>query len=340
MGCRAAPPTAHSPEPGADDYWSATVPGVEPGQLYRFRITTADGEVLERLDAAARDVLSSELTRATGDSRNASLVPDRAGYPWAPFDPPRFENFLIYQFHVGTFAGRGDQHGDRLGDVRAGREQARLHPRAGLQLRRAPAGAGVRDGPLLGLQPRHVLRARVVVRLARRAAALRRRRPPRRPRRDLRRRLQPLRRPATTCCGSTTATPTRAGSTSRAARTPGGVSGPAWWKREVQDYFHQNARMYLEEYRRRRPPVRRDHPDQRPHLRQVVDRLRAEFPDRYLVAEHLPDDPWIIQRRPLRRHLVRRRPPRDPAGAGRAGSGDQDPRRARAGTATTTRGTW
>ena len=25
--------------------------------------------------------------------------------------------------------------------------------------------------------------------------------------------------------------------------------GPAWWKREVQDFFYQNARMYLEEYR-------------------------------------------------------------------------------------------
>ena len=46
-----------------------------------------------------------------GDGRNASLVPDRGPYTWAPFDPPRFENFLVYQFHVGTFAGRGDEHG-------------------------------------------------------------------------------------------------------------------------------------------------------------------------------------------------------------------------------------
>ena len=102
--------TAQALKRAADDYWSATVPGVAPGQLYRFRITTAEGEVLERLDAAARDVLSSELTRA-GDGRNASLVPDRGPHTWAPFDPPRFENFLVYQFHVGTFAGRGDEHG-------------------------------------------------------------------------------------------------------------------------------------------------------------------------------------------------------------------------------------
>ena len=103
------PDLTHALKRAADDYWSATVPGVAPGQLYRFRIITDDGVVLERLDAAARDVISSELTR-TGDARNASVVPDSGPYPWAPFDPPRFEDFLIYQFHVGTFAGRGDQH--------------------------------------------------------------------------------------------------------------------------------------------------------------------------------------------------------------------------------------
>jgi 1,4-alpha-glucan branching enzyme len=30
------------------------------------------------------------------------------------------------------------------------------------------------------------------------------------------------------------------------------------------------------------------------HLRNVVGRLHDEFPDRYIIAEHLPDDPWII----------------------------------------------
>jgi 1,4-alpha-glucan branching enzyme len=28
---------------------------------------------------------------------------------WAPFDTLGFEDFIIYQFHIGTFAGRGDQ---------------------------------------------------------------------------------------------------------------------------------------------------------------------------------------------------------------------------------------
>ena len=41
------PGVTHALKRAADDYWSATVPGVAPGQLYRFRITTAEGEVLE-----------------------------------------------------------------------------------------------------------------------------------------------------------------------------------------------------------------------------------------------------------------------------------------------------
>jgi 1,4-alpha-glucan branching enzyme len=30
------------------------------------------------------------------------------------------------------------------------------------------------------------------------------------------------------------------------------------------------------------------------NLAVVVGQLRKEFPDRYLIAEHLPDNPWIV----------------------------------------------
>ena len=70
--------------------------------------------------------------------------------------------------------------------------------------------------------------------------------------------------------------------------------GPAWWKREVQDFFYQNARMYLEEYRA--DGLRFDVTTQinGEHLKLVLDRLRREFPNKYLIAEHLPAHPWII----------------------------------------------
>jgi hypothetical protein len=78
-------------------------------------------------------------------------------------------------------------------------------------------------------------------------------------------------------------------------RRPGnlGGKGPAWWKQEVQEYFYQNARMYLDDYRA--DGLRFDATTQINglRLRNVIGRLRDEFPSRYIVAEHLPDDPWI-----------------------------------------------
>jgi 1,4-alpha-glucan branching enzyme len=70
--------------------------------------------------------------------------------------------------------------------------------------------------------------------------------------------------------------------------------GPAWWKVEVQDFFYQNARMYFEEYHA--DGLRFDATTQinGNHLKLVLERLREDFPDKYLIAEHLPDNPWII----------------------------------------------
>ena len=91
------------------EYWSGTVSGVRAWQLYRFEIQHPTAGILQRLDPAARDVLSSELTRADPSSRNGSVVLGTDPFPWAPFQTPRFENFIIYQFHIGSFAGRGDE---------------------------------------------------------------------------------------------------------------------------------------------------------------------------------------------------------------------------------------
>jgi 1,4-alpha-glucan branching enzyme len=71
--------------------------------------------------------------------------------------------------------------------------------------------------------------------------------------------------------------------------------GPAWWKREVQDFFCQNARMFFEDYRG--DGLRFDVTTQisGEHLKLAVDRLRRDFPERYLIAEHLPDHPWTVK---------------------------------------------
>ena len=69
--------------------------------------------------------------------------------------------------------------------------------------------------------------------------------------------------------------------------------GPAWWKQEVQDFFFENARMFLEDYRA--DGLRFDATSQvnGNHLREVLWRLKQRFPEKYLIAEHLPADAWI-----------------------------------------------
>jgi len=87
-------------------YWSADLSGVVAGHRYRFHLTNtgqgADnpGGDFEHVDPYAREVESSALT-ADG------FVVDPA---WAsrPFVTPRFEDFIIYQLHVGSFAGLND----------------------------------------------------------------------------------------------------------------------------------------------------------------------------------------------------------------------------------------
>lgn len=88
-----------------DGYWSATVADVIAGNLYRFEITNGSA-TFHRIDPAAHDVVASELTRSDSSGRNASVVLTSEPFTWTHFDTPRFENFIIYELHVGSFAGR------------------------------------------------------------------------------------------------------------------------------------------------------------------------------------------------------------------------------------------
>ena len=74
------------------DYWSGTVPHVQAWQLYRFEIEHQSGGSSQSLDPAARDVVSSQLTRFDPSSRNGSIVVDTDLIPWASFPTPAFEN--------------------------------------------------------------------------------------------------------------------------------------------------------------------------------------------------------------------------------------------------------
>jgi len=71
----------------------------------------------------------------------------------------------------------------------------------------------------------------------------------------------------TTCSGSLTAS----GIYFEGGQWTDWGRGPVWWKREMQDFFYQNTRMFFEDYR--------------------SDGLRHDFPEKYLIAEHLPAHP-------------------------------------------------
>ncbi len=89
---------------GASDTWSAHVEGVEPGAEYRFTIRTATGD-LSRMDPYARQV-----TNSVGNA----VVYDPAAFDWTgdDFTMPGWDDIVIYELHVGTFAAKGDRRGD------------------------------------------------------------------------------------------------------------------------------------------------------------------------------------------------------------------------------------
>ena len=86
---------------GSGGTWSADVPGVEPGAEYRYTIRTPDGD-LSRLDPYARQV-----TNSVGNA----VVYDPAAFDWTgdDFGTPTWDDIVVYELHVGTFA-RGDDH--------------------------------------------------------------------------------------------------------------------------------------------------------------------------------------------------------------------------------------
>lgn len=83
-----------------DGYWSVDVPGAQTGSLYQFVIRN-DGQELWRNDPCAFDVTSS-----VGNSR----VYDTNDYEWQvdDFQIPSWNELVIYEMHLGTFAAEPD----------------------------------------------------------------------------------------------------------------------------------------------------------------------------------------------------------------------------------------
>ena len=91
----------------AADFWAGFVPGVTDGDLYRFYVVGTGSEGFKR------DPYACELEFDDYPDCNC-IVRSPADYPWhdAGFRPPRFNDLIIYQFHIGVFYAKDDRGHD------------------------------------------------------------------------------------------------------------------------------------------------------------------------------------------------------------------------------------
>jgi 1,4-alpha-glucan branching enzyme len=98
-----------SQDAGDAAYWSADIAGVAAGHLYLFSVQNKGGDQFDpgglpllRTDPCARQVTSS-------DPKLPAIVVDPSTFSFkSPFKTPEFKDFIIYQAHVGSFAGKND----------------------------------------------------------------------------------------------------------------------------------------------------------------------------------------------------------------------------------------
>ncbi len=274
-----------------DGYWSGIVPDVKPGQLYRYEITY-NGHKFQRLDPAARDVLHSGLTRCFPDSENASIVVTDEPYSWAPHTSPRFENFIIYQLHVGSFAGRNDGLEKEIAtfsDIQTKLDY--IHHLGFNAIEFLPIQEFAMDrswgyNPAAFFAPESAYGAPV----------------------DLKRLVDAAHQQGLAVIFDVVYN--HAGPGDNVLWEYDGYSheggiyfeggswtnwgrGPAWQKQQVQDFFFENARMYFNDYNA--DGLRFDVTTQINglFLKEVLWRLQVDYPGKYMIAEHLPAHPWI-----------------------------------------------
>jgi 1,4-alpha-glucan branching enzyme len=101
-----------APDATNPSYFSADIGGVAAEHQYRFSITNSGvgpdnpGGIFDRIDPYARDV-------ETSDAAAPGYI-TRPSFAFAPFRTPRWEDFLIYQMHIGSFAGLNDGLGGSI----------------------------------------------------------------------------------------------------------------------------------------------------------------------------------------------------------------------------------
>ena len=243
--------------------------------------------------------------RALSRSRSSSST--SAGYivgPFQtarqPFQTPEFQNFLIYQLHVGSYSGRNDGINvkantatfvdliDKLGYIRGlGFNAIALLPITDAYCDVGGAGEGYGPSDMFASEDEYAsspeLAVSELIRLIDAAHA------------------QGLAVILDVVYNHAATIDNRYWQYDGNTAGSGGIyfvdghntrfgSGFAMWQQEVKDFFLDNARMYLRDYRvdgLRFDAVQFIQPDA---IEFIVGSLRSEFPDKYLIAEYNPGD--------------------------------------------------
>lgn len=290
-------------DPEGNGNWSQDVPGVAPLQLYKYLIDNVGGpdndasQTWQRADSRALQVENSGGTAAS------YVVPhlDQGARP--SFGTPAFPDFILYQLHVGSFAGLNDLRAaavrnrtatfndvvDKLPYIKnLGFNAIQLLPIGDVfnDLGKE-VGEGYGTSDMFAPEDSYASEPAKAVE-------------------ELRRLVDEAHRIGLAVLfdvvwnhgaiednrywrydGNTrggggeyfeSGHPTRFG------------NGFATWRREVKDFFIDNGRMFLRDYRAdglRFDAVQFIPPDD---LKEIIWQLRTEFPNRYLIAEYNPGD--------------------------------------------------
>jgi 1,4-alpha-glucan branching enzyme len=281
----------------ADGYWDTYVVGAKVGHRYKYRLLTADGRWIWRMDPAARDTLHS----AVDDQGNAGLIVNPA-YAWRPFRRPRRDELIVYQLHVGAFSGRNDGAPGPVGtfdDLRDKLDYIADMNFTAIELTPVQEFTGDRSwgyNPSFYFAPESAFGSPVQMRRLVDTAH----------KRGLAvifdvvyNHVSNTDNPLWDFDGS----PDEGGVYLQRFKTPWSDYAPAYWKPQVREFFLRNALMYLEEYHadglrfdatRNIEFARGLDDDGWGFLQHLTWNLRQQHPDAFLVAEHLPDHPSIV----------------------------------------------
>jgi 1,4-alpha-glucan branching enzyme len=300
-----APPVCDlAAEPGTGN-WSADQVDAPAGTKYQYIITNCGGPNNDnsqpwfRTDARAQQVESSAAT-SMGYVVDPSLFTNNR----QPFTTPAFQDFLIYQLHVGSFAGLNDGVSvkdnvatfsdliDKLDYIRGLGFNA-IEPLPITDFRCDVGGAGEGYGPsdmfaaedaystgpekavaeLIALiDAAHGKGLAVILDMVYNHAAITDNR-------------------YWQYDGNTAGDNGANGGIYfvHGHPTPWGM-GFALWQQEVKDFLLDNARMYLRDYRVDGLRFDAAQAIQADAVEYIVQTLRQEFPDKYLIAEYNPND--------------------------------------------------